>query len=191
MAVRPSEPAVPGSEFRVVDLSNGPWLPLVGRFFDQQSERDRTEFHMGSPLMEEIRSNPIARYFGVVRPSGPGLVGFMGVWIVDREAEIHHFFLDPSYRGRGLGSLLLARFLRYAEETGIRRVYLEVRESNLSARNVYSRLGFRPSGVRAHYYQGPSEDAILMVYNAGTDEGNGKGTLSPSSRPVSMEGPLA
>ncbi len=187
----PSEFPTQGFEFRVVDLSKGPWLPLVRRFFDQQSERERAEFHMGNTLLEEIHSNPIARYFGVVRPSGPGLVGFMGTWIVDWEAEIHHFFIDPSYRGKGLGSLLLARFLRYAEETGIRRVYLEVRASNLSARNVYSRLGFLPSGIREHYYQGPSEDAVLMVYNAGTVEGNGNENPSPSSGPVSMEGPLA
>jgi ribosomal-protein-alanine N-acetyltransferase len=186
-----SEPPVFGAEFRVVDLSRGPWHPLLARFFERQTERERTEFHMGPVLLSEIESNPVARYFGVVRPAGPGLVGFLGSWFVGDEAEIHHLYLDPSFRGRGVAFRLMTRFLSYAESAGIRLVYLEVRESNRRALELYSTLGFSPSGVRPNYYQAPSEDAILMVYNSGTVEGGGTGNPSPSSGPVSIEGPLA
>lgn len=175
----------------MVALSGGPWLSLLARFFERQSEREQTEFHMGQALLSEIESNPVARYFGVVRPAGPGLVGFLGSWFVEDEAEIHHFYLDPSFRGRGLGFRLMSRFLSYAESAGVRRVFLEVRESNRRALELYSSLGFSPSGVRPNYYQGPSEDAILMVYNSGTVEGDGTGNPSLSSGPVSIEGPLA
>ena len=40
---------------------------------------------------------------------------------------------------------------------------LEVRESNLPARNLYTRFGFQTVGRRRRYYTLPEEDAILMT----------------------------
>ena len=49
-----------------------------------------------------------------------------------------------------------------AEEQGIVTFHLEVRESNLSARRLYERLGFYTDGLRKGYYTDPDEDAVLM-----------------------------
>ena len=40
--------------------------------------------------------------------------------------------------------------------------YLEVRESNTSARALYARHGFRPVGQRSAYYRNPREDALVL-----------------------------
>jgi ribosomal protein S18 acetylase RimI-like enzyme len=40
--------------------------------------------------------------------------------------------------------------------------FLEVRESNVVARNLYSRLGFEEVGRRPHYYQDTGETAVVM-----------------------------
>jgi ribosomal-protein-alanine N-acetyltransferase len=45
---------------------------------------------------------------------------------------------------------------------GVRRVFLEVRESNGGARAFYSGLGFAQQGRRRKYYQDPVEDALLL-----------------------------
>jgi ribosomal protein S18 acetylase RimI-like enzyme len=41
-------------------------------------------------------------------------------------------------------------------------MFLEVRQSNSGARNLYTRLGFLPVGVRRGYYIRPVEDALVM-----------------------------
>ena len=40
--------------------------------------------------------------------------------------------------------------------------FLEVRESNLAAQELYRRFGFEETGRRPRYYKDNSEDAILM-----------------------------
>jgi [ribosomal protein S18]-alanine N-acetyltransferase len=40
-------------------------------------------------------------------------------------------------------------------------IFLEVRESNQSARALYRKVGFKETGLRRSYYADPTEDAIL------------------------------
>jgi len=49
----------------------------------------------------------------------------------------------PAGRGRGVGSELLARAERLAAARGMRRLTLEVVDTNPNARRLYERLGFR------------------------------------------------
>jgi ribosomal-protein-alanine N-acetyltransferase len=44
----------------------------------------------------------------------------------------------------------------------VEEVFLEVRESNLSAQALYLSSGFRPVGQRAAYYRNPKEDALVL-----------------------------
>ncbi len=45
-------------------------------------------------------------------------------------------------------------------------MFLEVRESNIAARNLYKRLGFLEAGRRRDYYPAPPEDAIVMKFHS-------------------------
>jgi len=63
-------------------------------------------------------------------------------------------------RRRGLGRALLARAL--ADETGVEKVFLEVREGSRAARAFYEACGFVAVGRRRRYYA-DGEDAILMT----------------------------
>jgi ribosomal-protein-alanine N-acetyltransferase len=51
-------------------------------------------------------------------------------------------------------------------ETGLSEkaesIWLEVRESNRTARNLYEKLGFAPVGKRRRYYSDNDEDALVM-----------------------------
>ena len=51
--------------------------------------------------------------------------------------------VDPSLRGQGIGSALLAAFEHLARENGFTTVSLEVIDTNPRARNLYERLGYR------------------------------------------------
>lgn len=91
---------------------------------------------------------------------GPrGLAGFV-VWrnLAPGEAEILNLAVAPEQRGRGIATRLLAPLLGQERMTW----YLEVRESNLAARSLYARLGFREAGRRLHYYRDTGEAAVVM-----------------------------
>ena len=44
-----------------------------------------------------------------------------------------------------------------------REATLEVRLSNLAARRLYEKYGFRPVGIRPRYYSDNGEDALIMT----------------------------
>jgi ribosomal-protein-alanine N-acetyltransferase len=52
--------------------------------------------------------------------------------------------------------------LRSAKEEGAVTSFLEVRESNEAALEMYRKFGFVESGRREGYYKDNGEDAILM-----------------------------
>lgn len=49
----------------------------------------------------------------------------------------------PAWRGRGIGSELMRALLRYAEQAGLKSVYLD---AQVDAIDFYARLGFSASG---------------------------------------------
>ena len=157
-----SERSVDPREFRIVRLDVDPWPEVLRQFFARQEESDRSGFFLGEALLSELKWVDVAEYYGLVRPKGPGLVGFMGAWFVDGEAEIHHIFLEPSWRMKGLGRIFLRRFMQYSAKRQVVSLYLEVRRSNERARSLYRKLGFHETGERKNYYSCPLEDAILM-----------------------------
>lgn len=91
------------------------------------------------------------------------VVAYAALWFAADEAELGDIAVLPEARGRGLGRWMLDAALAEAARRGARQVYLEVRESNASARRLYQRAGFSTSGVRPAYYSEPKEDAILMT----------------------------
>lgn len=94
----------------------------------------------------------------------PGhIAGYAGMWLVLDEAHITTIAMRESYRGRGLGELLLASAILAAAEMGSDRVTLEVRVSNVVAQNLYRKYGFREEGVRPRYYSDNNEDAYIMT----------------------------
>ena len=99
----------------------------------------------------------------VMEDSAAGIVGYAVLWCVLDQGELANMAITPSFRRRGLGSLLLARVLDVAREREVETVYLEVRASNESALRLYTRFGFTDVGVRRAYYDRPKEDARVMM----------------------------
>ncbi len=100
-----------------------------------------------------------------------GVIGYAVLWCVLDEGELANIAVAEGWRGRALGALLLAAILDRAVEVGVRRLFLEVRESNHVARKLYRSRGFVEIGRRADYYREPREDArvLLKILPAGDD----------------------
>ncbi len=112
-------------------------------------------------LAEEL-DNPLAVYTGLGR--GSALLGYVGTRRVLDEWEIVNVAVDPAFRREHLGSRLLEAVLGEARDRAVRRIFLEVRESNAPARGLYEKYGFRPIARRKHYYDHPVENAIVMAW---------------------------
>ena len=78
------------------------------------------------------------------------------------EAHISTIAMQPNWRRRGIGELLLAAMLDRATELEADMATLEVRVSNVTAQNLYHKYGFRQVGLRPRYYRDSNEDALIM-----------------------------
>jgi ribosomal-protein-alanine acetyltransferase len=74
------------------------------------------------------------------------------------EGEILNVAVEPTFRRSGIGWMLMETLLASARKAW----FLEVRESNYAAINLYKTLGFSPTGRRENYYHEPPEAAIVM-----------------------------
>lgn len=93
------------------------------------------------------------------------LKGYICFWIFADEVHLMNIAVHRLWRRKGLGAGLLRKMLEVGAQRGSRSAWLEVRPSNLSARSLYSRTGFRQVGVRPGYYRETGEDAIVMTLN--------------------------
>jgi ribosomal-protein-alanine N-acetyltransferase len=112
----------------------------------------------------ELQTNRLATYI-VARLDGQ-IVAFGGIWLMVDEAHITTFAVDPRWRRRGIGSRLLLALLDVAHARHAREATLEVRLSNMAARRLYEKHGFRPVGLRPNYYSDDGEDALIMTTDA-------------------------
>lgn len=111
-------------------------------------------------FLDEIRSD--RSYFLVVF-SGKVLVGYGGFWLVLDEAHVTSVVVRPEWQGRGLGRRLMEHLLAAAVDRDAHIATLEVRTSNIRARNLYLSMGFRPVGIRKAYYPRNNEDGVVML----------------------------
>ncbi len=90
------------------------------------------------------------------------VVGYVGMYFVFDEVNVINVATHPSYRRRGVARKLLKELDTLSLELGLKIMYLEVRESNESARALYTSEGWEVIGMRKNYYSHPMENAILM-----------------------------
>jgi ribosomal-protein-alanine N-acetyltransferase len=92
----------------------------------------------------------------------PHLAGYVGMWQMYDESHITTIAVDPVYRGRGYGEILLVTAFADALARGSAWVSLEVRVSNDAAQTLYRKYGMTVYGRRAAYYTDNHEDALVM-----------------------------
>jgi RimJ/RimL family protein N-acetyltransferase len=99
------------------------------------------------------------------------LVGRLSVARDQHPASVHvadlGLMVAGGYRRQGVGSALLHEAVRWAEESGVRKLELHVFPHNEAAIALYENFGFEREGYRKQHYRrssGEYVDAILMAY---------------------------
>lgn len=110
-------------------------------------------------LEDTLRFHPDTVFAAV---QGERLVGYLLFMPAADEGELLRIGVDPDFRRRGAGRALMACMDQYALGHEIQTIWLEVRESNRAARNLYEQGGFQVQGIRKNYYRDPKEHAVIM-----------------------------
>ena len=110
--------------------------------------------------IEKESSNKFARY--IVCKDGDKVIGFIGAWLIASEGQITNIAVHPDYRQKGIGRKLLKSLIYSLKEEDCNAITLEVRESNIIAKNLYKSLGFLSEGIRKNFYEDNKEDANIM-----------------------------
>jgi ribosomal-protein-alanine N-acetyltransferase len=84
-------------------------------------------------------------------PGGPTIGFALSRGALDEE-ELLLIAVRPEHRGRGVGAVLLDRFIATAQARGKTRLFLEMRDGN-PADSLYRRAGFEPIARRRNYYR--------------------------------------
>ena len=93
-------------------------------------------------------------------------MAYGGMLTVLDEGQITNVAVHPDARRRGYGRVITESLLAYAKEHGLASISLEVRDSNEAAIALYRACGFEICGRRRGFYRKPTEDALIMVWNA-------------------------
>lgn len=91
------------------------------------------------------------------------IIGFLNGSFVLDEGELLNIAIDESFRRQGIAKNLLENLESYFTEKKVKKIFLEVREKNISAVNFYIKNGFLKNGLRKNYYKNPNDNGILMM----------------------------
>jgi ribosomal-protein-alanine N-acetyltransferase len=117
-------------------------------------------------LQYELTENELAHYQVLVLNDSqvePRVIGHGGYWVIADEVHVSTIAVEPAWRGRGLGELLLLNMLFMGNQQATHLATLEVRPSNVIAQSLYSKYQFKIVGERRRYYRDNGENALLMT----------------------------
>ena len=88
------------------------------------------------------------------------VIGICVFQVVIDEAQINYFVVNQKFREKGYGSYFMGYLIKKCEKSNLKKLLLEVSQSNITAQRFYSRFDFSTVGVRKNYYKDGS-DALL------------------------------
>ena len=122
--------------------------------------------HLVPWSMGTLKNNMGERYLNLKIEWENRLAGFVICQTVLDEATIFNIAIHPNFQGKQLGFALLNELISQLRLKGIQTLWLEVRESNKKAINLYEKLNFNEVDIRKNYYptpEGKREHAVIMA----------------------------
>lgn len=113
-----------------------------------------------------LLNNQGERYVNLKLEIDEKIVAFAICQTVLDEATLFNIAVDPKFQGKGYGKRLLSELILQLKQQGVRTLWLEVRESNRPAQQLYTALGFNEVTIRKNYYPtqtGGRENAMVMA----------------------------
>ena len=81
------------------------------------------------------------------------VIGICVFQVVLDEAQINYFVVKKNFRKKGFVSYLMSYLIKKCEKLNLRKLQLEVSQSNVTAERFYNRFDFSTVGIRKNYYK--------------------------------------
>ncbi len=138
-------------------------VPMTELDLNEVLKIDSEIFPFDGWSAQAFRSSILAGDSWIIK-LGSEILGYAIFTHVVGESELLHIGIHPNHRQEGLASLLMSFMLERTLRIGTFNWFLEVRESNIAAQNLYIKFGYRRVGRRKGYYKTATgrEDALVM-----------------------------
>lgn len=110
-------------------------------------------------IIQDIETNPFARYYLTIIEGEA--MAYIGIRVIDDVAEVLNIAVKKRYQGQGFGTKLIEYTIEKLKDSQVKRMILEVRQSNHLAQHLYEKLGFEYAYTRPKYYK--NEDALVYM----------------------------
>ncbi|OIQ23099.1 ribosomal protein S18-alanine N-acetyltransferase [uncultured Vibrio sp.] len=114
-------------------------------------------------LIKDVNSRGACHHVMLVNEE---VVGYFYAQNIVGEVTLLNIAVSSKEQGKGYGKRLTEYFLEMCEKANAESAWLEVRESNKKAYQLYESVGFNELDRRVNYYPTDKgkEDAIIMSY---------------------------
>ena len=146
-----------------LEAMTGEWLEAVARV--EQSAYDHP-WSAGN-FNDSVKAGYHAQMLTAGVAPAAELIGYFVAMRGVDEVHLLNITVAPAYQRQGWGHVMLDALTLWARGQGAQWLWLEVRLSNVHAKTLYERYGFREVGLRRNYYPafaGEREDAIVMSF---------------------------
>ncbi len=103
----------------------------------------------------DISSVLVAKVNGTV-------VGYVSFTVIIDQCQIINFATKNKFKRQGVGKGVMQALLEHCKKLNVCKYFLEVRESNTAAIELYKKYGFVPVGISKNHFSQPRENAVLM-----------------------------
>ncbi|OEG70142.1 hypothetical protein ATZ36_05905 [Candidatus Endomicrobiellum trichonymphae] len=130
------------------------------RFLDDIAEIERQSFvnPWTKEMLLDSAKNAAVKFKVLIE--NKTVAGYYIISTSADETEVLDIAIDPKFRKRSFGQAMLADIKKESNNKKSRVIFLEVRQNNNAAINLYKSFGFKEIGVRKKYYK--NEDALVL-----------------------------
>ena len=100
------------------------------------------------------------RFIGYIAEEKGEVLAYLTASLTIDEGDIESVFTFPKHRKKGLAFSLISKFI--SDYRNLKKIFLEVRKSNIPAINAYKKADFKQISERKKYYP-DGEDALIFV----------------------------
>ena len=119
-------------------VRNGNWT------VEESLERSKKEFELLLPDGVNSREQFL---YSIVDEKDANKIGWLWVQVKDQKAFIYNFVIDEAVRGQGYGKQALVALDEKLKSMDIQSVGLHVFGDNVSAQELYKKMGYQITGI--------------------------------------------
>lgn len=100
-------------------------------------------------FLQDLRGDKVKAFVKILNEK---IVGFISLYIFLDEANLQQIAVLEDFRRKGIASELIEYSVEYLKQNKVKKIYLEVNETNFVAIKTYEKFGFKQVVTRKNYY---------------------------------------